>query len=62
MGLFGGSEQSSASSAAYSGIGLFSPDNEISINPPLIDFSEPMQVLQLIALMVIAAYAYKRFK
>ena len=62
MGLFGGSSQSSASSAASSGLGLFNPNNEVSINKPIIDFSEPMQVLELVALMVIVAYAYKRFK
>ncbi len=62
MGLFGGSKQSSASGTSYSGVGLFAPDNEISISKPIINFGEPVQVLSLLAVALIAAYAWKRFK
>lgn len=62
MGLFGGNNQSSAATLATSGFGTFKPDNEVSRNNPIIDFSKPMQIFSLIAVLVISAYAYKRFK
>lgn len=64
MGLFGGGEQSSASSSgqAESGIGLFSPRNTISTGSPLIDFGEPMQVAGLVFVIALSYLAWKRFK
>lgn len=61
MALFGSSvKQSSASSV--SGVGQFSPVNDISIDGAFIDLNSPLQIGVLIALGVLGLYAYKRFK
>jgi hypothetical protein len=63
MGLFGGGTKvSSASAATYSGVGAFQPVNSYKFKKPMIDFSEPMQIVSLVSVIAIGLYAWKRFK
>lgn len=59
--MFGSAtKMSSAAGNATSGYGAFVPENESYYKKPMIDFSEPLQVIALISIMVISIYAYKR--
>lgn len=62
MGLFGSSvKQSSAKATSTSGIGDFTPTNNISISSGLIDLTDPVQLVAMAGLLLVGFISYRRF-
>jgi hypothetical protein len=65
MGLFGGGTKqntASASGLSQSGLGAFAPQTNISFSKPIIDISNPMEVVALIGLLGVGVLAWRKFK
>jgi hypothetical protein len=64
LSMFGGGSTkiSGAKNENISGQGVFNPTNQFESDSPMIDFSEPLQVVMLGAGVVILIYAFQKFR
>ena len=49
-----------AQGMSSSGLGVFAGENDINIKKPMVDFSSPVQVATLAAVVILAIYGIKR--